>query len=88
MTDTDTQALEEALDWLESSAYGDPLMKRTKQCVSARQRIRDLFKQQQELLTEYGRHSEGCNYPHGKEYGCKCGFLNVLKEHGYEVSDD
>ena len=26
----------------------------------------------------YGRHSEGCSYPHSEKYGCKCGFLDAL----------
>jgi len=30
---------------------------------------------ERDRLWEYVRHSEGCNYPHGKEYGCKCGLL-------------
>ena len=29
---------------------------------------------------EYVRHSEGCNYPYGAMYGCKCGLLRTLTE--------
>jgi len=36
----------------------------------------ELQEAKQDLL-EFGRHSEGCNYPYGKEYGCKCGWLQV-----------
>ena len=30
-------------------------------------------------LLEFGRHSEGCNYPYGEAYGCKCGWLETMK---------
>lgn len=39
--------------------------------------------EQRELLTEYGRHMAGCNYPYGKEYGCKCGFLAIVKREAH-----
>lgn len=41
--------------------------------------------EQRELLTEYGRHMEGCNYPHGGEYGCKCGFLAILEREAQTI---
>lgn len=29
------------------------------------------------VLRDYGNHLPACNYPYGKEYGCKCGWLGV-----------
>ena len=43
-------------------------------------KIKQLETKNKELklnLLEFGRHSEGCNYPHNKEYGCKCGWLKI-----------
>lgn len=28
----------------------------------------------------YARHQEGCSYPYGEVYGCKCGWLEVETE--------
>jgi hypothetical protein len=39
-------------------------------------------------LKEYGRHSEGCSYPHNKKYGCKCGYLDKLKKYNIEKGEE
>ncbi len=35
------------------------------------------FDEALDALREYGRHLEGCSYPHDEKYGCKCGWLEV-----------
>lgn len=42
----------------------------------------------QEDLLEYGQHLAGCNYPHGAEYGCKCGWLKIKVEHTLSRAPD
>lgn len=34
-----------------------------------------------QIIYDYGRHSEDCSYPYsGEEYGCKCRWLEVVRE--------
>lgn len=39
--------------------------------------LQALVGQLQQDLIEFGGHQAGCLYSHGKEYGCKCGWLEV-----------
>lgn len=38
-------------------------------------------------LRDYVEHSSGCNYPHGAEYGCKCGYLRTIDAYDRAVAE-
>ncbi len=37
-------------------------------------KLQERIKELKELLTEYGRHSEGCPAQYNKKYDCNCGW--------------
>lgn len=68
---------EESLDIYDRThhnpAYADHRMPVS---VTARALL-DEVRRLRQLLTEYGRHTEGCSAAHGDQYRCRCGWRDV-----------
>ena len=58
-----------SLGWINETKRADALAGQVERLTKALESAR-----------EYLRHEEGCNYPYGAVYGCKCGLLTTLPE--------